>query len=195
MKKIAFGCLGLIGIFILCIILFGVFGAIETTAKNDDTAISTSVFVVFIIGGVLTFFLFKRLLRKKVKKGVIKETVISTIEKKEEKQNHFSNFDFPVTGIFYESIITGKPRQKHIKEIYEFEGVELERDLNNEHDDNAVLVSDMLGQDLGYVKATHAKRVARFLDNKDYIIEAFVSKKYKIEDGYAIIIEVDVYKK
>lgn len=107
------------------------------------------------------------------------------------KQYLVDDFEIIVTGIFYDSYITGESRQNLIRDLEIYEPVFFKADPENEFDKKAVLVLNSLDEDLGYVKSTETHLLHPFLTDK-YIIEALIIKKHKARGGHTIILNVTI---
>ena len=175
MKKIAFGCLGLISIFILCTILFVVFGAVETTANNGASETSTSLGIVFILGCVLTILLFRKLL-KKDKKTLTKnkdKLAESFIDKKGNKVFQF--FINDVSSHFIEKFKTNPNINAGVH-------------YNDNSSQVDVLVNDV---NIGFIDKDDFKKTLKYFNNQKYIVDYKITlSEFNNEDRLAFSILV-----
>ena len=87
--------------------------------------------------------------------------------------------DFMIAGVRFEE------RREACECLVVGEAVDLEREPDNSHDSNAILVLARHGDELGYVPRADARKMAPLLD-KGARVEAVVKKLLETESGYSI---------
>jgi hypothetical protein len=87
--------------------------------------------------------------------------------------------DFMIAGVRFEE------RREACECLVVGEPVDLEREPDNSHDRNAILVLARHGDELGYVPRTDARQMAPLLD-KGARVEAVVKKMLETQSGYSI---------
>lgn len=160
-------------------ILYPVIGFIAFTFLLLGFSDSENINIAFAIGSILGFMLLYDLVtiprqirdvKSKKKRKFIRQLISNNTEPRKEvieAGNHQSHENYPKTSSKQRlrTYVAGAHhyKQKHEPKINE--RLQIKRDLDNMHDDNAVKVLTLLGEKVGHIPADRAEMLAQGIDS------------------------------
>ena len=158
MKKIFKSFISLVIISIVSVIFYLLVATIESTVKDDLNSTKGALGLTVILFVALSIIRLKKVWFNKEKQTLIEKSVY---KKPKEVWLQHKNIDFVLTGVDYDNK-NGIPRGAYVEDLEHWDKLQLEIDINNEYDKNAIMVSNN-ESDLGYVQKRYTKELKRFI--------------------------------
>lgn len=109
----------------------------------------------------------------------------------EEISYHYIN----VVGERFKSEKTGEPRQTLIRKLKQNDSLYIKPEADNPYDENALVVLDAAGNDIGYIPKDDQDKFSPYLDKEEFKIKARVSDLFLANGNIRVRIKTNVYKK